>query len=179
MLGDYAWDRFKDTRNEDSVTMHRTVVFAAVGLLALITALTPGIAAEYSSSDGAVTVVDPWTRATASAGGTGAGYMVLVNNGESPDRLIAATSPAAEVMELHTNLMQDGVMMMRPVEAIDLPAGESVALEPGGLHVMFIGTAAPFRPGTPVALTLVFETAGEVMVELPVAAPGATEAPTQ
>ena len=162
--------------------MHRLVVFIAMALLALITALitalTPSIAAEYRSDDGTVTVVDPWTRATASAGGTGAGYMVLVNNGDTPDRLIAAASPAAEVMELHTNVMQDGVMMMRPVEAIELPVGESVSLEPRGLHVMFIRTTTPFRPGTPVSLTLIFETAGEVTVELPVAAPGATEAPT-
>ena len=157
--------------------MHRLVVFIAMGLLALITALTPGIAAEHRSDDGTVTVVDPWTRATASAGGTGAGYMVLVNNGDTPDRLVAAASPAAEVMELHTHVMQDGVMMMRPVEAIELPAGESVSLEPGGLHIMFIRTTAPFRPGTPVSLTLIFETAGEVTMELPVAAPGATEAP--
>ena len=157
--------------------MHRIVVIVAMGLLGLITALTPSIAAEYRSGDGTITVMDPWTRATAVAGGTGAGYMTLVNNGETPDRLILGASPAAEVVELHTNVMQDGVMMMRPVEAIELPAGESVSLEPGGLHIMFIRTTAPFRPDSPVPLTLTFESAGEVTMDLPVAAPGATEAP--
>jgi hypothetical protein len=157
--------------------MHRTFVFVAIGLLALIAALTPTVAGEYRA--GEVLVIDPWTRATASAGGTGAGYMTLVNRGDSADRLVAARSPAAERVELHTHTMDGGVMRMRPVEAINLGPGETVSLQPGGLHVMFVGTARPFRPGEPVSLTLEFEDAGSVAVQLPVAPPGATEPPAE
>lgn len=158
--------------------MHRLFVFAAIGLLAAIAALTPAIAAEYRAGEDLV-VVDPWTRATASAGGTGAGYMTLINDGEQADRLVAARSPAAAVVELHTHSMDGGVMRMRPVEAIDVPAGGTVALQPGGLHIMFIDTAEPFRPGSPVPLTVEFERAGEVELMLPVAPPGATSPPAE
>jgi hypothetical protein len=70
----------------------------------------------------------------------------------------------ADRAELHESDMQDGVMRMRAVEAVEVPAHGQAALEPGGLHVMLIGLKAPLEEGGSFALTLVFENAGEVEV---------------
>ena len=119
-----------------------------------------------------VRVEQPWTRA-AGAGATGAGFMVLRNAGSAPDRLVSARSPAARTVEIHTSYREGDVMRMRPVQGIDLPAGQAVTLAPGGFHIMLIGLAAATRQGEQVPLTLVFEKAGEITVQLAVQAAGA------
>jgi hypothetical protein len=81
-----------------------------------------------------------------------------MNTGDSDDRLVAASSPVAERVELHTMTMDGDVMRMRELEdGIALPAGEMVELAPGGLHVMFIGLSGPFVAGEEVQVTLTFE----------------------
>jgi hypothetical protein len=144
--------------------MRRRTLLAAL-------AAAPALAHEYRAGD--LHIDHPFTRATARAGVTAAGYMVIRNGGAQPDRLIAAESPAARVMELHTMSMEQGVMRMRPVPAIDVPAGGEARLAPGGLHLMFIDTTARFERGQRIAVTLVFERAGRVPVEMAVEAPGA------
>ncbi len=119
-----------------------------------------------------IAVVQPWSRA-AGAGAVGAGFMTLRNTGSTPDRLIAARSTAAGTVELHTHVRDGDVMRMRPVEAIDLPPGQDVRLAPGGYHLMLIGLTAATRPGTTLPVTLVFERAGEVTVNLAVERAGA------
>jgi hypothetical protein len=95
--------------------------------------------------------------------------MVIRNHGSAPDRLLSVASPAAESVELHGNEEEEGVMRMRPLEEpLEIPAGAEVPLERGGLHVMFMGLAAPFEDGALVALTLTFEEAGAIEVEVPV-----------
>jgi copper(I)-binding protein len=120
----------------------------------------------------AITLENPWTRA-AGQGAQGAGYLVIRNAGATPDRLVAAASPAAGRMELHTHIRDGDVMRMRAVEAIEVPAGGAVTLQPGGLHLMFIGLTRPFAVGERVPVTLRFERAGEMTVELAVQAAGA------
>ena len=83
------------------------------------------------------------------------------------------TQPAARVVELHTHVREGEVMRMRPVTDIPVPAGQTVELRPGGLHVMLIGLTGPLQQGSRVPLTLRFERAGEVQVELTVEAAGA------
>ena len=116
-----------------------------------------------------------FARATP-GGGPGAAY-VAIHGGEVGDRLIGATSPVAGHVGLHTMLMQGSMMRMREVDAIDVPAGATVTLAPGGLHLMLEGLGAPLRAGETVALVLRFEHAGERRVEVPVLSPGATHAP--
>jgi copper(I)-binding protein len=118
----------------------------------------------------AVVVENPWTRA-ARAGGQGAGFLTLRST--AGDRLLSASSPAANRVELHTHLRDGDVMRMRPVENIELPANTAVTLQPGGLHLMFIGLKQPFEQGGQVPVTLVFERAGSVTVQLPVQGAGA------
>jgi copper(I)-binding protein len=116
----------------------------------------------------------PWARASLGAHQTGAAYMGLVNVGEGADRLVAVSTPAAKRAELHEHSMDDqGVMKMRPVEAIDVAAKSETHLQPGGLHVMLMGLAAPLTEGDSFPMTLRFENAGEIEVTVAVLAPAA------
>ena len=128
----------------------------------------PTLAHDYRL--GGLTIGHPWTRATAAAGGAGGGYLVIRNTGSQPDRLIRAESTAAANVELHTMTMQGGVMRMRPVQDIVIPAGGEVKLEPGGLHVMFLNTRERFVQGQRVSARLVFERAGSIEIEFAVEA---------
>jgi periplasmic copper chaperone A len=139
------------------------------GAFAAAILLVPGIAAAQQQG---VTVASPWTRA-AGQGGTGAGFMTLRNAGATPDRLVSARAAIARTVELHTHIHDNGVMRMRPVPAIEVPARGEVQLRPSGFHLMLIGLTAPLRQGERIPVTLVFERAGEVQVELTVESAGA------
>jgi len=128
--------------------------------------------AHHDTTHGSLTLIHPWTRA-ARAGAQGAGFMAIRNNGTEADRLVSATSPAAPRMELHTHVRDGDVMRMRPVNDIPVPAGQTVRLQPGGLHLMFIGLSQELRRGQSVPVTLVFERAGAVTVQLEIQAAGA------
>ena len=101
---------------------------------------------------------------------TGAAFFTITNNAESDDRLIAASSESAKRVELHTHLEDDnGIVKMRPIEdGIAVQAGGEHALERGGDHVMFMGLDAPFEDGSTISVTLTFEKAGDVTLEIPV-----------
>jgi copper(I)-binding protein len=152
--------------------------FARRALLGATTgiALAPAAQAQGTAA-GPIRISAPWSRAMR-AGGTGAGFMTIRNSGSAPDRLVAARSPAARVVELHTHIREGEVMRMRPVPAIELPAGAEVRLAPGAMHLMLIGLGAALERGGRVPVTLVFERAGEVTVELQVESAGA-RGPTQ
>jgi hypothetical protein len=143
----------------------------AAGALALAGAVAP-LAAQTAAKSG-IEVRQPWTRATTAGQSVGAGYLTLRNAGPRPDRLLGASSPAAERVELHSMAMEGDVMRMRAVDSLELPAGGSFELKPGGLHLMLLGLKRPLQPGQPVPLTLRFEKAGEVAVEVSVDAPAA------
>ncbi|WEX08450.1 copper chaperone PCu(A)C [Chelativorans sp. AA-79] len=124
---------------------------------------TPGIAA------GDLRIAEPWARAMLPGQPSGGAYMTIRNEGREPDRLVAVSSPAAGKVEVHTMEMKDDVMVMRPVErGLEIPAGGTVDLEPGGLHIMFMEVKTPFAEGADVPVTLEFEKAGKVEVTLPV-----------
>lgn len=125
-----------------------------------------------STSLGALRIEAPWTRA-ALEGRQGAGFLVIRNGGAAADRLVAATSPVAGRVELHTHIRDGDVMRMRPVDGIPVPAGGSVALQPGGLHLMFTGLNRALVAGETIPVTLRFAEAGEVTVGLRVEAAGA------
>lgn len=120
---------------------------------------------------GAIDIGHPHARATAPGQPTGAGYLKLTNGGAA-DKLLAASADVSGKVELHTMSMEGTVMRMRQVEAIDVPAGKTVALEPGGLHIMFVGLKAPLKVGESFPMKLRFEKAGEVTVEVKVEAAG-------
>lgn len=135
----------------------------------LVLALLIAAAPAYAQ----IGVEDPWARATPPGAKIGAGYLTIRNKSASPDRLVGAASPAAARVEMHVTLQQGEVMRMREVKGFDVPAGGSVVLAPGGAHLMLVDIKAPLREGTKVPVTLRFQRAGEVKVELPVRALGA------
>ncbi len=108
---------------------------------------------------------------------TGAVYMRIVNNTDSDDALLGATVPGCGVVEVHEMVMQDDVMTMRQLEGnrLPIPAGETVMLERGGLHVMCLGKTGEFTVGQAVPITLQFENAGTIEVSAEVIDPAAME----
>ena len=89
------------------------------------------------------------------------------------DKLVAASSPVAQKAELHTMSMSGMVMKMRPIAGIDIPAGQAVTLQPGGMHIMLVGLAKPLKTGQTFPLTLTFEKAGSRTVNVAVEKIGA------
>jgi copper(I)-binding protein len=115
-----------------------------------------------------ITVTDAWTRATAPGAKIAAGYMRIRNASKTADKLVGASSPAAEKVEPHVTVKEGDIFRMREVKAYDIPAGGSFELKPGGAHLMLMNVKAPLKEGDKVPLTLRFEHAGEVKTELQV-----------
>ena len=117
-----------------------------------------------------ISVADAYARASSPSAKAGAAFMVLENSATADDRLLGARSDAAKKVELHTHAESaDGVMKMLPIEGgIVVPAGGSHTLKRGGDHVMFMGLTGPFEQGETVTVTLEFEKAGDLVVEIPV-----------
>ena len=116
-----------------------------------------------------------WARPTV-AGQSGGGGFLKITGGSANDRLVAASASVSKEVELHTMEMDGNVMRMRPIDAIAIPAGGTVELKPGGRHVMFMGLTKTLKAGERFPLTLRFEKAGEVKVDMQIAkqAPGSS-----
>jgi copper(I)-binding protein len=140
---------------------------------ALLLTLIAGTAGAHDTKLGDLTIMQPWARATAGEAKTGAVYLRIGNGGSQDDRLVAASTPAAAKSELHTHIMDNGVAKMRQVKAINVTAHATVELKPGGLHVMLIDLKQPLREHDSIPLTLTFERAGSVEVEVKVEKAGA------
>ena len=135
----------------------------------LCLATCPALAMDDAKT-GAIMVMDPYARVSSPVAKSGAAFMQIMNNAAEDDRLVSATSPAAARVELHTHIDDgNGVMLMREVEGgMAIPAGETHTLARGGDHVMFMGLTESWAQGDSVPVTLVFENAGEIMLEIPV-----------
>ena len=149
--------------------MKSVVGIALAAVLAL--AVQPAVAGD--AAKGAISVKGAWARATPPKAPAGGAYMTISNAGADEDRLVGAKAGVSKTVELHTHLNDNGVMRMRAVESIAVAPGQSVALEPGGLHVMLVGLDAPLAQGQSFPLVLVFQKAGEVTVAVDVQAVGA------
>lgn len=116
-----------------------------------------------------VKVDDPWVRATVPQQRATGAFMQLT----APDgaRLVGAQSPAAAVVEIHEMTMENDVMRMRAIEALDLPAGKTVELKPGGYHVMLIDLKAQAKEGDTIPVTLIVENKDGQRESIEVAAP--------
>jgi copper(I)-binding protein len=117
----------------------------------------------------------PWSRATPGGASVAAGYVIISNMGDKPDRLLAANVEIADKTEIHEMAMKESVMTMRPLpDGLPVPAQGDVALKPGSFHLMFVGLKRPLKQGERFAGTLTFEQAGTVNVMFAVEAIGAT-----
>ena len=144
-----------------------------LSVLALLLAASPALAHDYKL--GALQIGHPWARATPSTAPSGGGFLSITNTGTTPDRLVSAKSAAAGMVQIHEMKMDGNVMRMREVEkGLEIAPGATVTLAPGGLHLMMMGLKVPFKQDEKVPVTLVFEKAGSIDVELAVLPIGAS-----
>lgn len=108
----------------------------ALGLV--LSAATQGVLAhDYEA--GPLAIDHPWARATPPGAPVAGGYLTITNTGTEPDRLLGGSSDAAEAVEIHESTITDGVARMRPAEdGIAIAPGETLRLEPGAAHIMFV-----------------------------------------
>jgi len=170
--------------------MRRMLSIAAIGAAAAVLFLGPCLAQAQSQT---IKISNAWARSAPMAhsgmgsgsmdkgsmdkgsmqkgdmgkmeGANGAIYVTVANTGAQADSLLSASSDAAQTVELHETKNDAGVMKMRPVAKIDVPAGGKIEMKPGGYHVMLLGLKRDLKKGDKVPVTLKFERGGEVSAE--------------
>lgn len=153
----------------DHRSSRRVALIGLVGLASLALAtvsLHPAASAQRRGAAG-LRIDHPWTRPIPPGAPVAGGYLTIVNAGTKADRLLAVSSPHAGRVELHRMSMDGGVMRMRPIpEGLDIPAGSSVSLAPGGYHLMIFGPKQGLKLGDRLPVVLRFAKAGEVKADL-------------
>jgi len=124
----------------------------------------PAAAHHYEAGD--LHIGHPWSRETPPNAQTAAVYLTIHNHGGQDDRLLSAETPAAERVELHEHVHQDGLMKMQPVAEVVISAGETVKFAPGGLHLMLFAPSKHYQDGERFPLILTFARAGKVEVKV-------------
>ena len=146
-------------------TLLNIVFFMAAGFGMVATAQA------QNAKVGSVQIENAYTRATVPGQQVAGGFMKIENKGAA-DQLISASSPASGEVQLHEMAMEGNVMRMRQVKEVVVPAGGTVELKPGGLHLMFMNIKTPLTAGETVPVKLKFAKAGEVEIKMPVNAMG-------
>ena len=139
-----------------------TLAMTIAGLFLAATGLA------HDTTPGGLSVVDPWARATIGKARSGAVYMTIVNKGHGDDSIIAVETPVARKAVIHKTEMEAGIMKMRPAGPVAVKKGGSATLRPGGMHVMLMGLRKPLKEGETFPLTLTFEKAGSVTLDVSV-----------
>jgi copper(I)-binding protein len=145
----------------------KKLISLTAALFAAVIVLSSG-AFAHESKIGDLTIKHSWARATAKSAKTSAAYFMISNAGSTDDKLINVKSNQAKKTETHLSSMKDGMMKMARVDGISIPAGGKAELKPGSYHIMFMGIKAPFVEKTSFPLTLIFEKAGEITIDVPV-----------
>ena len=138
----------------------RAIILSAAALLITV----PALAHEYTA--GELQIGHPYARSTPPGARTAGAYLSIENKGKSAERLVKASSPAAGAVTLHSMSMDGEIMRMRAIPSIAVAPGAVVKLAPGGLHIMLEDIKRPLKKGDKIPMTLHFERAGEVKVEL-------------
>jgi len=115
-----------------------------------------------------IIVKDAWVREVPPVSTMSAAFLRLLNTGDEDDYLVGVRSNVSEVAEIHTTIMEDGMMKMRMLKEVKVPAGGSVEFKPMGKHIMLIDLKKPLKAGEKVKLTLIFKKSGEIVVNAPV-----------
>ncbi len=148
----------------------------ALAVLALAAACN-GPASAQEVKAGNLVLSHAWARATPRGAQVAGGYLTIENTGTTPDKLLSGSSDVAGHIEVHEMAKKGDVMTMRPVSGgLSIAPGHSVALVPGGYHLMIMGLKAPLKEGQAVPITLQFEKAGKIVVTFDVRGLGATGA---
>jgi copper(I)-binding protein len=162
--------------------MKRFLVPALLGLLATPVFAHQGMMHEGCPAGqvfavGDITVSGAFSRATLPQAKVAGGYLTIENKGTAPDRLLGGSSEGAKAVQVHQMKMEGDMMKMSEVEGgLEIPAGSTVTLAPGGdsYHLMLMDIAQPLRPNECLNVTLRFEKAGEIPVQLVIGAPNAS-----
>lgn len=136
--------------------------------LPLALLLSLGLSLGSAAIQAEVSVEQGYVRASAPGMNTGAAFLTLHNAAMAPVSLIGAQTPAANSTELHNHVEQDGILQMRQVAAIEIPAQGSVSLKPGGYHLMLMGLKAPLEEGGEMELLLEFSSGQRAQLRLPI-----------
>ena len=149
--------------------------FMKAFLLGLVLAMAAQGASAHDYTAGALKIDHPWARATPPGAPVAGGYLTITNTGTEPDRLLGGSSDGAKAVEIHESTVVDGVARMRPVkEGVTIAPGETLKLEPGAMHLMFINPDNPLKHGDRFSATITFEAAGDVALGFAVVPMGAT-----
>ena len=136
---------------------------ATIGLL-LLSTITPALAHGYKLGD--LEIGHPFSKAMIPGAQVAGGYMKITNNGTTADRLISVSTPIARMTQLHEMKVENDIMTMKEIPGgIEIPAGQTVELAPGALHVMFMDVSTPTKEGDKIKAVLTFEKAGQIEVE--------------
>ena len=145
-----------------------TLAIAAAAAIFPIAALAETSLPVMAEKDGIV-IEDAYARSSGAKAKAGAAFMAIRNTSDTADTLIAVLGDKAKRIELHTHTIEDGIARMSEVEGgIPVPAGETVLLKRGGLHVMFMGLNTPMDQGEQIDTVFVFKSTGEIPVSIPV-----------
>ncbi len=147
--------------------MKKAVMIASSLLLSTLS----GVVSAGGVAD-TIDVTNPYVRGVPPGQPNSAAFMTITSKAGEDHALVAAESGVSKVVELHTHVMEEGMMKMRKIEKIDLPAGQSVNLQPGGLHVMLIGLQQELVPDRPVTINLVFDDGSKKEIQAPVQSMG-------
>lgn len=123
-------------------------------------------AASNAATAEAVTVTGAYIRLAPPGAPAAGAFMVIRNTGSKATALVKADTTISKLTELHTHLHEDGVMKMRPVKSIPIPAGGEAILKPGGLHIMMIDLKSPLKEGDSVPITFTFDDGSSKQVEV-------------
>ena len=128
-----------------------------------------GLMSTAVAADGAgdVSATDLRARAVPEGQKNSAAFMTLSNSGSGDHAVVAAQSPVANIVELHTHIDEGGMMKMRRIDKIEVGAGSDTILQPGGLHVMLIGLKQQLNDGDDVPVTLEFEDGSRLELVVP------------
>lgn len=144
-----------------------------LAILSTALLLSAPITHAHSITAGELELIHPSIPEPAAMAKSAAGYLVIANEGSADDRLIGVETPIAAVAELHvTEHGSDGVARMIRQDGIDIPAGQTVSLEPDGYHVMLMGLTTPLKEGEMHPVTFIFERAGRIDTEFQIDPPG-------
>lgn len=145
-------------------------MFRILALSAALALAAPALAHEVTVGD--LQIIHPHIPQPAASAKAAGGFMAIVNNGTEPDRLIGAESDIAMKVEVHESKVgADGVGTMEHVDFVEIPAGQTVNLEHGGYHIMFMGLTGPLTEGEMHKGVLIFEKAGRVDIEFQIDPP--------
>jgi copper(I)-binding protein len=155
----------------------RPALISITRAIVCLTMLSCFVAAPVRAEEvkaGDLVITQAWSRATPGGAKVGGAYLTIENKGSAPDRLIGGSAEVAGKIEVHEMAMNNGVMTMRPLDkGLAIEPGKTVALAPGGYHLMLFDLKSPLKQGDQVPVTLEFEKAGKVKLSLDVQGVGA------